>query len=123
MYKGHVANIACVKGMRRSHNIWMQARKTVLYSNTICRMANAVIPLVDLNDLESFPKDSSSQPAEKLQAISLECADALRKYGIMYLRNHGIPQELVSYYNHNQLKQLYLHVTLYLVIKLTCLRV
>ena len=60
-------------------------------------MANTVIPLVDLEDLASSPIYPSCQPVEKLQAISLECADALRKYGIMYIKNHGIPQELVSY--------------------------
>ena len=59
-------------------------------------MANKVIPLVDLNDLASSPKDASSQSPEKIQAISLECAHALRKYDIMYLKNHGLSQELVS---------------------------
>ena len=65
-------------------------------------MANTVIPLVDLEDLASSPKDPSCQPVEKLQAISLECADSLRTYGIMYIKNHGIPQELVSNKNHTQ---------------------
>ena len=77
-------------------------RETELSSNIIPIMADIVIPLVDLNDLASSSEDGSSQSPEKLKAISLECAQALQRYGIMYVRNHGIPQELVSCNNHNQ---------------------
>ena len=69
-------------------------------------MAKTVIPIVDLNDLASSPKEASS----------LEFTNALRKHGIMYIRNHGIPQELVSNCNYNQMKSLFSYATLYLVV-------
>ena len=85
-----------------SGNLGCEDANTELSSNIICKMAETVIPLVDLDNLALSSKDAFSQPAEKLQAISLECARALRKYGIMYVKNHGIPEELVSCYNNNQ---------------------
>ena len=101
MYKRHEQILPC----------WHACRKTIK-SSIIFKMAETVIPIVDLNDLASSPKEASS----------LEFTNALRKHGIMYIRNHGIPQELVSNCNCNPMKSLFSHATLYLVIEKACRR-
>ena len=59
-------------------------------------MAKATIPLLDFGDLGPLPTGVSSLPEERLSSLSGELIEGLRRTGIVYIRNHGIPQELVS---------------------------
>lgn len=59
-------------------------------------MATDEIPVVDFNALNLENKDPFSEVSKEIEDLADQVYQAFSTIGFVYLKNHGIPQEMVS---------------------------